>query len=257
MGFAPTGSQYRSIPGNWGAFGTQTAASHSTAFTGTNNDITFSSTQRGKAGNNTRIRFVDPSADGATLSVSVTNDDITVSLGTADDTAATLATNLTGTNNDLTYTAVADGAAGNDVTVAYVDPAGNDQALDVNVTGTDIVVSLATGPAGAITSTASDVRTAVLAEGAAAALVSVANKAGNDGTGVVTALTETSLAGGFDGGDISSTAAEVVDALNGDTDAAELIVASNKSGNDGTGVVEAFAYAPLTGGADWVIGTRR
>lgn len=110
---------------------------------------------------------------------------------------ATLSTNLTGTNNDLTYTAVDGGTAGNSITIAYVDPSGNDQELGVVVTDTDIVVNLATGGAGAITSTAADIEAAIEADEDAAALVTVANKTGNDGTGVVTALAETALAGGL------------------------------------------------------------
>jgi hypothetical protein len=139
MGFAPKGSQYRSIPGNWGAFGATTTA--------------------------------------------------------------TLTTALTGSNNDLKYThasSAANFAAGNSVRVRYVDPAGNNAALGVVVAGNDITVNLATGGAGAITSTAAQVKAAVEASAPAAALVSVANAAGNDGTGVVTALAYTALSGGVD-----------------------------------------------------------
>jgi hypothetical protein len=112
---------------------------------------------------------------------------------------ASLSTNLTGTNNDLTYTAKAgapDYAAGNAVTVRYV-VAGNNTALSVSVTGSAITVNVATDGVGAATSTAAQVRTAVLASAPAVALLaSVENKTGNDGTGVVTALAATNLAGG-------------------------------------------------------------
>lgn len=112
---------------------------------------------------------------------------------------ATLATALTGTNNDLTYTAVTRGVAGNAITVAYVDPGGVTSTLSVAVVGSAITVTL--GRAGsAIVSTAAQVRTAVLANAAAAALVGVVNTGGNDGTGVVTALAPTNLATGVDPG---------------------------------------------------------
>lgn len=110
--------------------------------------------------------------------------------------AATLSTNLTGTNNDLTFTAVTAGTGGNSVTVTYVDPSGNNQALAISVLGSAITASLATGGGGAITSTAAQIKTAIEASAAASALVTVANKSGNDGTGVVTAMAATALSGG-------------------------------------------------------------
>lgn len=111
-------------------------------------------------------------------------------------TKATLTTSLTGANNDIVFTAKDFGAAGNDITIAYVDPAANSQSLGVVVTGTDIVVNLATDGAGAITSTADLIKTAIAAEQDADDLVDVADASGNDGSGVVTAMAETNLAGG-------------------------------------------------------------
>lgn len=113
--------------------------------------------------------------------------------------ASSLTTALAGDNNDLVYTAKVKGVAGDSITVAYIDPAGNDQALSVVVTGTDIVINLATGPAGAITTTGDDIKTAISGDADANALVSVADAAANDGSGVVTALAETALTGGVNG----------------------------------------------------------
>lgn len=110
---------------------------------------------------------------------------------------AVLSTNLAGANNDLVYTAVATGAAGNAITIAYVDPAGNDQVLGVVVVGSAITVNLATGVAGAITSTGDDIKAAIALVPAAVALVGVVvDKAANDGSGVVIAMAPTNLAGG-------------------------------------------------------------
>ena len=109
---------------------------------------------------------------------------------------ASLTTALTGANNDLVFTALVAGDDGNLITIAYVDPAGNDQVLGVVVTGTDIVVNLATGGAGAITSTANDIIGKIYATAAASALVDVTRAAANTGAGVVTALAQTPLAGG-------------------------------------------------------------
>jgi hypothetical protein len=59
--------------------------------------------------------------------------------------------------------------------------------------------NLANGAGGAITSTATQVKAAIEANTAAAALVNIANKAANDGSGVVTAMAKANLAGGADG----------------------------------------------------------
>jgi hypothetical protein len=113
--------------------------------------------------------------------------------------AATLSTTLTGNHNDLVFTSRLSGRLGNDVTVRYVSPGTNNAALAVVVSGRDITVNLATNGSAVITSTAALVKAAVEASAAAAALVTVAHKAGNDGTGVVTALSLTALSGGTGG----------------------------------------------------------
>jgi hypothetical protein len=122
----------------------------------------------------------------------------------ADTATATVNVNPTGDDNSLTFTAVTPGAAGNNITITYVDPSANDAELSVDVTGTDIVVNLATGGAGAITSTAAQVLAAIEASPAADALVAVTihtgdTGSGDDGSGVVTAMAETPLANGADG----------------------------------------------------------
>ena len=109
-----------------------------------------------------------------------------------------LSTALVGDDNDLDFTSKLAGVLGDDIKITYVDPAGNDAALGIVVTGESIVVNLATGPAGAITSLASEIITAIENDVDANALVGVVNKTGNDGSGVVTALIETSLASGVD-----------------------------------------------------------
>jgi hypothetical protein len=109
---------------------------------------------------------------------------------------AAMTTALTGANNDMTFTADTAGVGGNSITVRYVDPAAISQSLGVVVAGSAITVNLATDGAGAITSTAAQVKTAIEASGPAAALVDVANAGGDSGAGVVTAMAVTPLAGG-------------------------------------------------------------
>ena len=118
------------------------------------------------------------------------------SSGGAPAVPAVYTTALTGTNNDLTFLAKTPGVGGNSITVALVDPQGNDQALAVSVNSQAISVSLATGPAGAITSTATDVKNALNAHAGAKALIVASVAPGNSGKGVVTALTAKNLAGG-------------------------------------------------------------
>lgn len=124
------------------------------------------------------------------------------------DTAATYTTALTGTNNDLIYTAIqrgfnsnlARGANGNNVKIRYVNPGSNNAALGVVVASdVEITVNLATNGSGVITTTAAQVSAAVAAHPQASKLVTTANASSNDGSGVVTALSLTPLAGGASG----------------------------------------------------------
>lgn len=106
-------------------------------------------------------------------------------------THAYLVTALTGTHNDLTYIQRAAGAAA--VSVEYIDPSANDAALSIAVTSNKITVNLATGPAGAITSTAAQIKAAIEAHSTARTKAVVQLATGNNGTGVVIALAETPL----------------------------------------------------------------
>lgn len=107
-----------------------------------------------------------------------------------------LETNLAShTNNDLKYTAKNPGGSDdNGITIEYNDP-GADGELSVEVAGKAIKVNLAYAT-GAVTSTADDVKSAVDSDVDASALVSVANKSGNDGSGLVSDMNATPLAGG-------------------------------------------------------------
>jgi len=109
-----------------------------------------------------------------------------------------LSTALTGDDNDLVFTSKLVGVLGDDSTIAYVAPATPNAELGIVVTGSAIVVNLATANPGYCTTTASDIITAIEADAAANALVGVVNKASNDGSGIVTAMAAASLAGGVD-----------------------------------------------------------
>ena len=111
---------------------------------------------------------------------------------------ASLTTVLTGTNNDLTFRARKGGVAGNSITITLVDPAGNNVPLSIAVVGNAITVTLAVDGTSTITTTAAQLRDAINASPAAFSLVYAVLAAGNDGTGLVTALSSTPLTGGSD-----------------------------------------------------------
>jgi hypothetical protein len=104
-----------------------------------------------------------------------------------------LTTSLAGANNDLVFTAASSGASA--LTIAYV-VAGNNTPLTVVKTGDAVTVNVATGAGGAATSTALQVRDAVNTTGAVDQFVEAELAPGNDGSGIVTAMSATPLGGG-------------------------------------------------------------
>lgn len=105
---------------------------------------------------------------------------------------ASLATAMTGVNNDILYSAWYYGAAGNSLRVTHV-VAGASTPLTVTKSGNDITVNVATNGSSAAISTASQV---VAAFNAAMANTAFAQLNEGDGSGVVTAFALTSLTGG-------------------------------------------------------------
>lgn len=212
------------------------------------------------------VRFTAKTAPG---------NDITIEYeaGTTGITAAT----LTRGAGEGVYTVWANtpGVAGNAIHWVTVDPAANDQALSIGVVGSVITVNLATGPAGALTTTATQLATAISQDGPASALVNIEVTA--SGAGAVTAQVDAPLAGGQDGtpysisaaavgnaitvtldtddaGVITSTAANVKTAIEADpgTDALVSAVVVTSPGN---GLVAEVGPTSLTGGIAAVAGT--
>lgn len=99
-------------------------------------------------------------------------------------------------NADVLVNALTVGTAGNKIRVRYVDPESASATLEVTVSDKDITVSLATDAEGALASTANQVVTAINGSAEASALVTAANDAGNDGSGLVNAVDFTTLGGG-------------------------------------------------------------
>ncbi len=107
----------------------------------------------------------------------------------------------TGSNNAIYGKALEPGTGGNSIKITLVDPSANDEPLAVAVTGKEIVVTLATGGAGAITSTAAQVVTALNAnEVVAEFAIFTADIESNDGgSGACGAVAETAFDGGHNG----------------------------------------------------------
>lgn len=110
-------------------------------------------------------------------------------------TAAAYTTVLTGTHNDMVFTAVTAGTGGNSLSIAYLDP-GKELATEAVtvVGGTAVIVTLRS--VSAVLSTAAQVKTAVDGNTAAHALMTCANSGGDNGTGVVTAMSAQLLING-------------------------------------------------------------
>lgn len=109
---------------------------------------------------------------------------------------ALLTTALAGDDNDLVWTAVSPGPVGNRITVRYVNPGTVSAVESIDVSGLAITVNLATSGAAAITSTGDSIKATLLADVEASKLVTAADAAANDGSGLVIALAATNLATG-------------------------------------------------------------
>lgn len=123
-------------------------------------------------------------------------------IGTAPDAQqevkASLQIGVVGSNNALTFTSKLPGELGNSSSLTLVDPKANNAALSISVSGRDVTVRLATGVAGAITTTATQLKTAIEANASAHALFTITNTGASTGAGVVAALRRAQLADGLD-----------------------------------------------------------
>ncbi|MGA2597189.1 MAG: hypothetical protein ABSH09_09390, partial [Bryobacteraceae bacterium] len=192
--------------------------------------LQFTAVTPGSSGDNISVQFAH-SADNASLGYTESGNAITVNLatdasGNVTTTAANIVSLLTGNNlvtaslvrgdgahvvsnqaqtsltnggdAGLTFTSTTPGTSGNLDTIALVNT-GDSGALGVAVggnatTGYNFVVDLATDASGNITSTANDVASLLNTNANTSGLISVGTV--GSGTNVVSALSQTSLAGG-------------------------------------------------------------
>jgi len=101
---------------------------------------------------------------------------------------ATLTTNLTGANNDLTFTAVNPGTGGNEISITI---AAASAVAAAAIAVSDRAITITPGTA----TTAADIPAAIAANADAALLVTCALAAGNDGSTALIAMAKTYLAG--------------------------------------------------------------
>jgi phage tail sheath protein FI len=111
---------------------------------------------------------------------------------------ASLQIGVVGSNNALTFASKLDGELGNSSSLTLVKPAGNNVPLSIAVNGRDVTVTLATGASNALTTTATQLKTAIEANPAAHALFTITNTGASTGAGVVAALRRATLSGGLD-----------------------------------------------------------
>ena len=187
-----------------------------TALTGTNNDLVFSSAVTGYAGNSTSICYSATEAPGALTTVGVSGSAITVTRAAK---ARMIVTGTTSPDVSGTYLYMGDVEG-----KPFYNRDGNSEGYILGwdgsawyLGGATMFYSPATVPTpdlipswvavGSTTGTpsvapattcASQVGAAIANNVAASALVSCANAPGNNGTGAVTAMTKTYLAGGLD-----------------------------------------------------------
>jgi hypothetical protein len=177
--------------------------------------------------------------------------------------AATLTTALTGTNNDLVYTAKTAGAAGNAITVAYAQPTSNG-SISVAVSGSAITVTPAF--AGKVNLAAASFTTSFVT--ANSNLTYTARTAGAPGNFITITYVNPGTAGPLsvevlggaitvtlasDGSNITSTAYDIVMAIAASSPANALVTVGYTSGS-GTGLVSALSTNYLANGADAVVG---
>lgn len=109
---------------------------------------------------------------------------------------ATLTTSGGNANSHVTLTHEPGGPDGNDISLTLVDPAALNATIDVAVTGSDIVVTLASDASPAITTTGLQLVTALQCPAVISLGVTVKVKDGETGAGIVAALSKTDLDGG-------------------------------------------------------------
>jgi len=227
---------------------------------GTDNDIVLTANEGGVDASNIRVSY-DSSAPGQALGVAYTaasGDDagtLAITLATSAATGATTEFDDAGdVNNALSITANVASTEFNGVEIAF----DNTAALGANVATVAYDHNGGTGGVGLLTigvdsgggTTAADIIAELAGAGneQVAELFTIANVGESDGSGAVDVNgVQATLAGGDAGGAITSTANDIIAAINGDAGAAADLTASLGAGNDGHDVVSGFSEFAYSG----------
>ena len=231
--------------------------------------VLYVAAEPGSSGDNISVEYVKPvvanttgtgdgavtlTADGATVpvttityaaagasaapSVSVTGNDITVTLGATatNNTAENIADVINASTAASALVTATYGGDGSDLVTAHGSQslASTVSAeLSVSVTGNDITVILGTDTTGAVVSSSAEIAAAIHDNTDASALVTA--YASGDGTGVVEAVAATNLE---DGDDTSITSQQLGGVATGTLDSGEAAVlfAADRTGEDGNNI---------------------
>ena len=187
-------------------------------------------------------------AASAPLTATQSGTDFVIGLATDDGDAATLTTAMTGADNDITLTAVAAGASGNDYSIELLAGSGTTQSLKVSTTDNLKFTVLLRRAANAIATTATELVAALVAYPPFDDLITAEVKEGDSGAGVVTALAEVALAGGGDNFAITTTSADVVGLINTNPLLTRHFTAALTAEYDGSSLSTALAEDAFEGG---------
>jgi len=111
--------------------------------------------------------------------------------------SAAIVTNFQTSNTNLYFASRDKSPDANNIRISYSNPGPDNPTISVMVAGTDITVILATDVNGDITSTASDVKTAIENDQSAYNLIEIVDHVyDSDGSGIVEAMIPTNLKGG-------------------------------------------------------------
>ncbi|MBX7166521.1 MAG: flagellin [Pirellulales bacterium] len=231
---------------------------------GSNNDIVLTSKTAGFDPGNIRVKYTTSDTPGGSLTATFTNgtssddpDTLNIQLATQAYVAASATFDRAGTNNTFTITSKVKGDFFNGLDIRFVDggaPAAGNETFVYDPT---------LGSNGRLTITIDDGATTV--NGLIAALAAPANAAANalftitdpaDSTGAGTldaAVGGTSygtLAGGIDGGAVTSTASDIVSLLNNTAAVNARLTAALADDNTGSTVASAFQEFAYFGQAE-------